>query len=56
MYSSDIEYTDNKPETKPTKDNRVMTSKVKRVPVKGKKETKKQPNQIVQNKIEREKY
>ena len=41
MYSCDIEYTDNKPETKPTKDNRLMTSNFKRVPVKGKKETKK---------------
>ena len=41
MYSCDTEYTDNKPETKPTKDNRLMTSNFKRVPVKGKKETKK---------------
>ena len=59
-YSDDsFEYADNESENTliaMKDDDRVVTSKSKKVPVKGKKETKKQPNQIVQKKIKRTKY
>ena len=56
-YSDDsFEYTDNESENTPIDDDRVVTSTSKKVPVKGKKEMKKQPNQIVQKKIKRKKY